>query len=400
MFNLTVYKEVNSWKKPIHIARAFLAKYYRKLLPNLKIIGITGSVGKTLTQNAATAVLSQKYKVIAGDENLDPTFRIPQTVLSAKPWHQIAVLEYGVEHPGDMDYYLGIAKPEIAIITTITPTHTKYFKDVEGVFREKVKLVESLSKNDHVVLNADDPIVTKMSNYTQGKVIWYGQKARMGVKISGYKQSLKGFRFRISYEGQQAVVNWKVAGFHQLTSAYAAATIGIFYGLTIKQIAMGLSQTKPPEHRLNLIDTPKISILDDTYNSSPKAVQEAISTLVELGQGRLKIAVLGEMKDLGVKSAFYHKELGKQIAKTPIDYLLTVGDVAPRIGNSARQHQFKGEIYNSTNITDAIIKVKKVLKPKNLVLVKGSRHTHLERIVAGLLNKPTTIKCYHCGVLE
>src|SRR4030042_1441440 len=126
MLNLFVYREVKSWKKPLHVLRTQLAKSYLKLLPNVEVIGITGSVGKTLTQNAIYSVLSQKFKVVIGDENLDPTFRIPQTILSARPWHQKLILEYGVEHPGDMDHYLSIVKPKIAVITTIAPTHTKY----------------------------------------------------------------------------------------------------------------------------------------------------------------------------------------------------------------------------------------------------------------------------------
>src|SRR4030042_4269171 len=126
MLNLDPYREVKGWKKPFHASKALLARNYLKLLPNVEVIGITGSVGKTLTQNAIYSVLSQKYKTQVGDENLDPTFRIPQTILSTKPWHQKLILEYGVEHPGDMDHYLSIVKPKIAVVTAIAPTHTKY----------------------------------------------------------------------------------------------------------------------------------------------------------------------------------------------------------------------------------------------------------------------------------
>src|SRR3989338_5316334 len=127
MLNLNVYREVKSWKKPLHLSRTILAKNYLKLLPQIEIIGITGSVGKTLTQNAVASVLSQKYKVAVGEENLDPTFRIPKTILKTKPWYQKLVLEYGVEHPGDMDHYLRIVRPDIALVTSVALTHTKYF---------------------------------------------------------------------------------------------------------------------------------------------------------------------------------------------------------------------------------------------------------------------------------
>ncbi|KKQ90187.1 MAG: UDP-N-acetylmuramoyl-tripeptide-D-alanyl-D-alanine ligase [Candidatus Curtissbacteria bacterium GW2011_GWC2_38_9] len=400
MLNLNVYREVKSWKKPLHLSRTILAKNYLKLLPQIEIIGITGSVGKTLTQNAIASVLSQKYKVAVGDENLDPTFRIPKTILATKPWHQKMILEYGVEHPHDMDYYLSLVKPKIAVVTAIAPTHTKYLGDVNGVFREKVKLIESLPKTGHAVLNIDDTYCHKMAAKTKAHIWWFGQKAKDGVKISHYSQNLKGSKFRLHFNGQKASVSTKVVGRHQLTSAYAAATCGIICGLTLKQIAKGLSQTKPPQHRLNLIVTKNISIIDDSYNASLKAAIEAINTLLALGKRRPKVAVFGEMKDLGSLSKSQHQSLGAKVAKSKIKYLFTVGKVAQIIAKSARKHKFGGKIINVVTTNEAIKEIKKVVTHKSLVLVKGSRHAHLERIVYGLLHKSTKINCHHCGELK
>lgn len=423
MTNLDVYREIKGWKKPLHVSRTVLAKNYLKLLPNLEIIGITGSVGKTLTQNAIASVLSQKFKVVVGDENLDPTFRIPQTILKAKPWHQKLILEYGVEHPGDMDHYLSLVKPKIAVVTAISLTHTKYFKSIEGVFEEKVKLVKALPKDGYAVLNADDPLAVKMAKETQAKIWWYGKKAQdlaahsrsalsgsfahsgsetgSGVvKISHLSQNLKGSKFRLHYNGQKASVSTKIIGRHQLTSAYAAATVGIACDLTLKQIARGLSSVKPPEHRLNLIVTKNVRIIDDTYNASPKAAIESVNTLLDLGKRQKKIAVFGEMKDLGKFSQEAHELVGTRIAKSKIQYLITIGRVAEVIANSARKNGFNGKIFNLNTTTDAIDKIKKINLSDSLVLIKGSRHAHLERIVYGLLHKSTRISCYHCGELK
>lgn len=400
MLNLNVYREVKAWKKPVHASRSFLAKNYLKLLPNIEVIGITGSVGKTLTQNAIAAVLSQKYKVAVGDENLDPTFRIPQTILATKPWHQKLILEYGVEHPADMDHYLEIAKPKIAVITKISPTHLKYFKNVEGVFAEKVKLVEALDKNGYAVLNADDLLVAKMAKMTRARVIWYGSKSKNGVKISHFRESLRGSKFRLHANGEHASVSWKVVGKHQLTSAYAAATIGTISGLTLKQIAKGLSQTLPPLHRLNTISTKRINILDDTYNSSPAAAREALSTLLDLGKRKKKIAVMGEMKDLGSLSEKAHADLGKKIANSSVNFLVTVGRVADEIATSAKKNGFDRKIFKTSNTQNATKFIKKIVSPKALILVKGSRHAHLERIVYALLGRETKVECYHCGILK
>ena len=400
MLNISVYREVKSWKKPLHLSRTVLAKNYLKLLPQLEVIGITGSVGKTLTQNAIASVLSQKFKVAVGDENLDPTFRIPKIILAAKPWHQKMILEYGVEHPHDMDHYLALVKPKIAVVTAIAPTHTKYFKTIEGVYREKVKLVKSLPRAGIAVLNADDPFVVKMAKETVAQIKWFGLKSENGVKISHFSQNLKGSKFRLHYNGQKASVATKIVGLHQLTSAYAAAACGIICGLTLKQIAKGLSQTKPPQHRLNLIITKNVSIIDDSYNASPKAATEALNTLLALGKRRPKIAVFGEMKDLGSLSGSEHQLLGAKVAKSKIKYLFTVGKVAQLIAKSARKHKFSGKIISVVTTGEATKEIKKVLSHKSLILIKGSRHAHLERIVYGLLHKSTQINCYHCGVLK
>lgn len=410
MINLNVYREVKTWKKPLHASRANLARAYLKLLPNVEVIGITGSVGKTLTQNAIYSVLSQKFKTVVGDENLDPTFRIPQTILKVRPWHQKIILEYGVEHPGDMDYYLSIAKPKIAVVTKITPTHTKYFKDTDGVFSEKVKLIEASDKNGYAVLNADDPLVVKMASNAQARLLWYGQKAHLrksfggqardSVKISHFYQNLKGSKFRLHWHGQKGSVSWKVIGRHQLLSAYAAAAVGQISGLTLKQIAKGLSQVAPPEHRLNAISTKKINLIDDTYNSSPEAAAEALVTLQDLGKRKEKIAVLGEMKDLGSLSKSAHMALGQKVARSSVKVLVTVGKVAQEIAMIAKKAGFTGKIYKATHTQDATNFVKKISNSKTLILVKGSRHAHLERIVNGLLEKSTLVNCYHCGELK
>ena len=400
MTKADVYGEVKTWKKPIHASRTFLAKSYLKLLPNIKIIGITGSVGKTLTQNAIVSVLSQKYKVVAADENLDPTFRIPKTILSAKPWHKFMILEYGVEHPGEMDHYLKIVIPDIAVVTAIAPTHLKYFNDVDGVYKEKVKLVKALPRGGYAILNTDDPKVVKMASLTRTKVWFYGEKTKNGIKISHFSQNLKGSKFRLHYQGQKASVNWRVIGRHQLTSAYAAATIGIIESLTLKQIANGLSNIKVPDHRLTPITTSNVNIIDDTYNASPKAADEALKTLLEVGRGKKKVAVFGEMKDLGRYSHKAHQVLGEKIAKSNVSLLLTVGKVTQLIARYAKKNHFRGKIVSVFSASDAIRELKKITNAKAIILIKGSRHAHLERIVLGLLGSSTEINCYHCGKLS
>ncbi len=396
----SLYEEIKGWKVPFHKSKTILAKNYLKLLANVEVIGIAGGVGKTLTQNTVYSVLSQKYPTVAGEENLDPTFRIPKTILKAKPWHKYLIIEYGIEHPGEMDYYTNLITPKYAIVTTICEEHLKYFESLEGVFEEESKIIINLPKNGYAILNADDAISHRLASLTKATVVWYGARAKRGVKISHYKQSLHGSKYRIHYGGDTASVHTKIVGRHQLTSAYAAATIGILSGLTVKQIARGLSIVVPPIHRLNLKITEHANILDDTYNSSPKAASETIKTLVDLGKGKKKIAVIGEMRDLGTYSDKAHKELGLQIAKTRINNLFTIGKTASLVTKSAKKAGFRGTVVNVKNTKEAIKQIKPLITKKTVVLVKGSRHAHLERVVSGLLHRSTALKCYHCGKLK
>lgn len=399
MNNTDVYREIAKWKKPLHVSKEKIAKAYLHLLKGTKIIGITGSVGKTSTQIAIYKVLSQKYKTVVGEENLDPTFRIPATILKTKSWDKYLILEYGVEHPGEMDHYLNLVKPNIAIITKIAPTHTKYFKDIEGVETEKSKILIPLTPNDFAILNADDQASKNLAKLTRAQVIWFGKSAKKGVKISNFSQDFTGSKFRIHYGGKSAHVNWKVVGKHHLLAAYIAATVGVISGLTLKQIAKGLSQIKSPKHRLNVVTIDNTYILDDTYNSSPVAAKESLQTLVELGISKKKIAVLGEMKDLGQLSEELHRELGQKISKLRINHLITIGPIASVIAKAAEE-KFKGTISEVSNTAEAI-KILKNLKLSNaLVLIKGSRHAHLERVVKALLGKSTHIKCNNCGNLK
>ena len=393
------YREVKNWKKPLHASKALLAKNYLKLLPNVEVVGITGSVGKTLTQNAIYAVLSQRYKTVVGDENLDPTFRIPQTILKTKPWDQKIILEYGVEHPGDMDHYLKVIVPKIAVVIAIAPTHLRYFKNVEGVFLEKLKLIKALSENSCVVLNSDDHYCQKMAKMTKAHIRWFGKSAKSPVKRSDFGQSLDGSKFQLSLNGKKASVSWRIVGEHHLLSAYAAATVGIIEGMTINQIAKGLSKIHVPLHRLNIVHIGKMSILDDTYNSSPAAAKEAMNTLIALGQHKNKIAVFGDMKDLGELSKEAHQNLGKAIAASDINVLVTMGKEAETIAKAAKNFSYKGKIIIAKGIGGINDSIRKLKMDKSVILIKGSRHAHLERLVFALQGKPTSINCYHCGVL-
>ncbi|MBI3341838.1 hypothetical protein HY024_01820 [Candidatus Curtissbacteria bacterium] len=250
------------------------------------------------------------------------------------------------------------------------------------------------------ILNADDPLVAKMANFTVAKTFLFGEKAQNGIKISHFKQNIDGSSFRIHYNGAQAAVSWKIVGKAHLTSAYAAASVGILSSMTVKQIAKGLSQTKQPEHRLQVIKKADLTLIDDTYNSSPRAALESVKTLIDLSKNKYKVALIGQMRDLGDISTKEHQSLGRKIAKTRINLLLTLGATAKVIGESAKKAGFRGKIKNFATVGQALKYLNNLETSKAVILLKASRHEHLERVVAGLQAKSTAIYCFHCGNLS
>ena len=396
------YKHTTPWKRPYHVLRANLAKLWVGLFPQVEIIGITGSVGKTTTKEAIVQVLSERFKTLGTIGNLDPVFNIPMTLLKIRPRTAKVVLEMGIEYPGEMDFYLNLAKPKIGVITRVYWTHTEFLGDLDGVISEKGKLLEALPKNGFAVLNFDDEYVReKMASKTQAKIFWYGSYPEVNLRISGFlHQGKEGSTFKLQHKNQEIEINWKLIGEHQTVAAAAAASVGFLSGLTLPEIKKGLEKLQPQPHRMNLIDGPNQSlILDDSYNSSPIAVVMALETLRALAHKGAAIAVLGDMLELGKYEKAGHSEVGAKAAEVNLDYLITLGKRAKIIAEKAKNDGIKN-ILMSNDITQVISEIKKNAQKDDVILVKASRHAHFERIVAGLTGIPTKINCPVCGVLD
>ena len=408
---MDVYRNVSSWKKPFHITRANLAKLWAGLFPQVEVIGITGSVGKTTTKEAIDSVLSspafaksptgKQFTVHSSVGNLDPVFNIPQTLLKIRPWTKKVVLELGIEYPGEMDFYLSLVRPKIGVITRIYWTHTEFLGDLEGVIFEKGKLLKALPKTGFAVLNYDDEYIREMAKMTKTQIFWYGSHPHeVDLQISDFlHQGRDGSRFKLRHQDKEIEVSWKLIGEHQTVAAAAAAAVGILSGLGFDQIKLGLEKLQPQPHRMNLLDGPAQSlILDDSYNSSPLAVIMALETLRSLAHKGRAIAVLGDMLELGKYEEAGHREVGAKISEINLDYLITLGQRAKIIANEAKKLGVKN-ILESNDITQIVSEIKKIASKDDVILVKASRHTHFERIVGSLTGKSTQISCSICGNL-
>lgn len=377
------------------------------------IIGITGSVGKTSTKFAVAAVLSGERSVRYTRANFNNELGLPLTILGnyekiegkffwpkvvfksvfniifRQDYPEILILEYGVDHPGDMKYLLSIAKPNVSVITTVgeTPAHVEHYSGPEEVAKEKAKLIESLPSAGFAVLNNDDDTVMDVKERTRAHVVTFGFEKGAGVRVTGFEQRSVGDRpigvsFKIEYGGSFVPVRLDGAyGRIQGYAAAAAASVGLIFGLNLVKISAGLEHYEPAAHRLNIIPGVKSTyILDDCYNASPQSVYAALDSLREMPAKR-RIAVLGDMLEIGKYTMQAHEKVGA-IASKVVDILFTVGPRAKFISEGARTAgMLNKNIYEFETADDAKGRVQEIMKKGDVVLVKGSHAMQLDRVV-------------------
>ncbi len=391
-----------------------------------RIIAVTGSVGKTGSRLAIVSVLAERWRVGQGKKNFNNEIGLPLAILGEDDsgyrniflwlrifsralkkiiikqtdYPQVLVLEYGVDHPGDMDYLLSIARPNISVVTAISEAHLEFFGLVSDVAKEKGKLVAALPPDGLAVLNIDFPLVASMKAKTKVRVIGYGQSEMADIKLTGINISqsaegrVVGMSFRLSIAGStvpiliRGTVGWPIASY-----AAAAAAVGQAMGLTVLEITRGLEKYQAPPGRLKLIAGWQGSLLiDDTYNSSPQAAKEALKILEQfpVPVGSKKWAVLGDMLELGEDSEKYHRQLGELVAQLKsIDYLITIGQESVNLLAAARESGFLvSNSWQTQDTTQATVIIKQRLKTGDVVLVKGSQGVRCERVVKELIAEP------------
>ena len=385
------------------------------------IIGVTGSVGKTSTKSAIYAIFKSSSTVRMAGGNLNNELGMPLAILgdyetsSGKAmfwlmvvlkslWRllfkvnypKILVLEYAADRPEDISYLLTIVKPHIAIVTAVgaIPVHVEFYKDAEAVAKEKSKLIQALRLNDIAVLNFDDPLVLEMKERFAGKTITYGFGEGADLRITSFMNRSEfgkplGMSFKL--ETSDNFVPMKIDGIFGSAQAYAAAAaaaVGLIKGMNLVKISEALLEYKGEPGRCRLIEGIKNSyILDDTYNSSPLATEAALGILKDLPAPR-KVAVLGDMAELGKYTTYAHEEIGRKVYGTA-DVLVTVGAKARFIAEGARKAGFhKKNIYSFNDVEEAKIEIQKILESRDLLLVKGSQSVRTEKIVLEIMARP------------
>ena len=339
-----------AWKLRL-LARLTIAKY------NPAIVGVTGNVGKTSAKLAIATVLASDRTVRASVKNFNNELGLPLNIIGefdsteglgiwiraiwtglknlviTTDYPEVVVLEYGVDRPGDMNYLLGIVRPQIGAVTAVgdVPVHVEFFSGPEGLAKEKSKLIAALPATGFAILNADDPVVMKMAGQTRAHAVTFGFAPKADLHLTNFKNrfdpasSEAGVSFKLNYAGASVPV--RIEGVFGKTAAYAsavAAATGIVFGLNLVKIAEALGHYAGPAGRLRAIPgLHRSTLIDDTYNASPRAMAEALETLKAL-KAKRKIAVLGDMLELGQYTLEAHREVGRTAAKVA-DMIVTVG---------------------------------------------------------------------------
>lgn len=369
------------------IALQQMARFWRRKL-DLRVVGITGSVGKSTTKELAANVLSMRYRTLKNAGNLNNEIGLPLSILGLDDRHECAVLEMGFYVPGEIAFLCDIALPQVGVITNIGTVHAERAGSQEAIALGKSELVQALPPDPDglAILNYDDPLVRQMSVQTRAKVFFYGTDDHADLWADNIEgMGLEGIRLRLHFGRDTMYLRVPLIGRHSAHTALRAAAIGLVEGLTWEEIIEGLHL---PQTQLRLASVRAKNgalLLDDTYNASPESTLAALNLLDEL-RGH-KIAVLGDMLELGQYEKAGHEMVGLRAAEV-VDELITVGERAHMIAGAAHSAGLPlSEISELENADEAISLLHDRLNADDIVLVKGSRGMRMDRIVAALENR-------------
>jgi UDP-N-acetylmuramoyl-tripeptide--D-alanyl-D-alanine ligase len=355
-----------------------LAANYRRSL-GLKVLAITGSNGKTSTKDFAASVLARKFRVTKTEGNFNNHVGLPRTILEATSEDEVGVWEIGMNHPGEIAALSKIAAPDAAIITNIGVAHIEFMGSREAIALEKGALAEAVDPQGTVILNADDSFTEGIAARSCAKVVLAGTTGG-AVRAIEIRQSAEGSEFTIVEGAHRCRAQLPVAGSHMVQNALLAVAAGRAFGLSIEECAAGLAAAPLTKARLQIKEIGGVQFLDDSYNANPDSMKAALRTLVELDAEGKRIAVLGEMRELGTESERGHREVGETAATLGVNQLITIGDAAEMIAEGARIAGLDN-VLSVGSTGEAARLLGEIAGPGDLILIKGSRAARMEEVI-------------------
>jgi UDP-N-acetylmuramoyl-tripeptide--D-alanyl-D-alanine ligase len=366
-----------------------LAAYVRGLWP-IRVIGVTGTTGKTTTKELLFSLLEPDFGTIRTEGNLNNQYGLPLSLLFREKAHTLAVLEMGMSTPGEITRLAEIAHPCAAVYTVITPVHMENFSSLAGVAAAKKELVDSLPPDGVVFVNADDPWVCRITADFPGTKVRYGLSTGADVFPENIREGgLDGTSCDLSTFRGPVSLRVPLPGLHNLKNALAALAAALYFGVRLEAAAARIESFRAVAMRGRITRFAEgFTLYDDSYNSNPRAFEEALSTLAKTGAEGKKIVVAGDMLELGQFSKAEHFEAGRRVAGAGIDILVAVGPEAAAIAEGAREGGMKPEsVFHFQTADDAAPEVASRLGPGDLILVKGSRGIGTDRVVRALFDR-------------
>src|SRR6202453_1777501 len=353
-----------------------LATAVRKLWGK-PLIGVTGSAGKTTTKETIAHVLSARFRVLKSEGNFNNHFGLPLMLLKLEPEYDVAVIEMGMSHAGEIRALAKIAQPEIGVVTNVAPVHLQFFDSIASIARAKYELIESLPASGTAILNADDEYVSQFGRDFRGKVVMYGTRATADVRAESIRaRGTEGVEFGIVIGNEREHATLPLVGEHNVLNALAAVAVGVERGMRPAEAVAALATLQPAEKRGQVLQVGNITVINDCYNSNPKALEAMVDALSAM-PGKRRIVVAGEMLELGPAGKEMHAKAGRHLADKKIDFLLGVRGLAQAMVDAAKDNGVRAEFAASSE--EAGEWLAREARDGDVVLLKASRGVKLEK---------------------
>ena len=349
---------------------------------SIPLVGITGSNGKTTTKEMLAGILKQIGPVLKNEGNLNNHIGVPLTLMKLNERHRAAVVEMGMSAAGEIDLLARLVNPTVGVITNIGSAHLEFLGSLDKVAEAKGELLDNLKTDAAAVLNADDPYFGMLKNKFSGRIISFGITNKADVVATEIREDLHHTDFTITSSSESWKVQLRAVGTHNIYNALAATAAAIAASAPLDAVKTGLEDFVPVAMRSEVREIDGRTVLADCYNANPSSMDAAIKTMVSLAAGRRSIAVLGDMLELGPSAAEAHREVGRTVARSGVDIVITYGSLAKDIGAGALEAGMsKDRIFNAATIATAARLIKRLSQPGEVVLIKGSRGMKMEKIL-------------------
>ena len=352
---------------------------------SLPMVAVGGSNGKTTTKELLASILRQKLATVWSEASFNNDIGVPLTLLRLEKKHEAGVMEVGTNHPGELAPLLGMVQPRMAVITNIGREHLEFFDDLAGVALEEGTLAEKLPAGGVLFLNGDSEWTPQIVHRTQARAVRVGVGDKNDWRASNIRLANQGVAFRVETPRADFSGDYRInlLGRHQVMNAMLAMAVGAEMGLSRAEIERGLAECQPPKMRMQLWESNGVRVLDDAYNANADSMLAALQTLQDMPCKGRRVAVLGDMAELGSHSEAAHLEVGARAAQSGVGQLFAIGKMASVMAKAARDAGLN-RVFEFGDADSAASAVKSFLKPGDVVLLKASRVARLERVAEAL----------------